>query len=92
MSIGECRVRPSGVGGVPVLLPGLDALLRDGGGVTVERADDGEDNEEIEEPRVVLRRIAEAADIRRPLVDDERSEVPRIRWLYLGDGSVLGAV
>ena len=66
----------------PLELPGLDALLRDGGGVTVERGDDGEEREEIEPPLVDLRLIADAADRRRPR-EEERSDEPRIRWLYL---------
>lgn len=67
-------------------LPGLDALLRDGGGVTVERGDDGEDSDDIESHRVDLRLIADAADRRRPL-EEERSDEPRIRWLYLSGAS-----
>lgn len=76
--MGECSARPSAVVDAPEP-PGLDALLRDGGGVTVERGDDGEDRDDIDEPLVDLRRIADAADSRRPLVEDARSDEPRIR-------------
>ena len=62
--------------------PGLDALLRTGGGVMVDRGDGGEDSDEMEPPRVDRLRMADAADIRRPL-DEERSDEPRMRWLYL---------
>ena len=79
--MGECSDNPSAAADMPEL-PGLDALLRDGGGVTVERGDDTDDREEIEPPLVDLRRIAEAADGRRPR-EDVRSDDPRIRWLYL---------
>ena len=81
-SSGECSAYPSGVGGDPGL-PGLDAPLDDGGGVAVERGEGGEDMEEIDEPRVLRRLIAAAADMRRPLDEGERSDEPRIRWLYL---------
>ena len=77
--MGVWRERPSAE--LPTELPGLDAPPRDGGGVTVERGD-GDENDEIESPRVVLRLIAEAAESRRPL-EEERSDEPRIRWLYL---------
>ena len=60
-------------------LSGLDAPLLDGGGVAVERGDDGVDMEDMDEPRVLRRLIAVAADMRRPLVDGERSEEPRMR-------------
>lgn len=60
-------------------LSGLEAPLLDGGGVAVERGEDGVDMDEIDEPRVLRRRIAVAADIRRPREDGERSEEPRMR-------------
>lgn len=67
------------MGGIPEL-SGLDAPLHDdGGGVAVERGEDGVDMEEMDEPRVLRRLIAVAADMRRPLVDGERSEEPRMR-------------
>lgn len=49
----------------------------------MERGEGGEDMEEIDEPRVLRRLIAAAADMRRPLDEGERSDEPRMRWLYL---------
>ena len=59
-------------------LAGLDAPL-DGGGVAVERGEDGVDMDEMDDPRVLRRRMAAAADMRRPRLDGERSEEPRMR-------------
>ena len=70
------------MGGMPELLSGLDAPL-DGGGVAVERGEDGVEMDEMDDPRVLRRLIAAAADMRRPRLDGERSEEPRMRWLYL---------
>ena len=64
-------------------LEGLDAPLDEGGGVAVERGEDGVETDEMLEPRVLRRRIAVAADMRRPRADGERSDEPRMRWLYL---------
>lgn len=65
-------------------LPGLDEpLLDDGGGVTVERGEEGDEVDDADDPLVFRRLIAVAADILRALVEGERSEEPRIRWLYL---------
>lgn len=77
-SMGECAARPSAAARAAEL-PGLDALLRDGGGVTVERGEEGEERDEMEEPLADRRRIADAVDRRRPRVDDARSEEPRMR-------------
>jgi len=88
MSIGLCIDRASvGVSGAPEL-PGLEALLRDGGGVAVERGDEVEEREErdemdemdeMDEPRILRRLMGTVPDMRRPLAEGERSELPRIR-------------
>ena len=64
-------------------LSGLEAPLPDGGGVAVERGLDGVLMLLMLLPRVLRRRIAVAADMRRPRADGERSDEPRMRWLYL---------
>ena len=87
--MGECSESPSAAAVDTPEPPGLDALLRDGGGVTVDRGDGGEDSDEIEPPLVALRLIADAADSRRPR-EEERSDEPRMRWLYLSIASGSG--
>ena len=77
--MGEWAASPSATVASMPELPGLDALLRDGGGVTVERGDGGDERDAMDEPLVVLRLIADAVDIRSPRADDARSEEPRIK-------------
>jgi hypothetical protein len=64
--------------------PGLDdPLLSDGGGVTVERGDEGDEADDVDDPLVFRRLMVVETDILRVLEDGERSEEPRMRWLYL---------